>query len=133
MPRSNVYEPLADFRYGLRKFLRFSKDFLASENLTPEQYEALLALKAFSSKNGLLVGELSERLQVKHHTAVSVTDRLSARNLVTRQRDKIDRRKVYVRLTHSGDDLVARLAAPHHKALRAFRGELIDALHRLRE
>ena len=62
MPGPRVYQPLAAFRYGLRKFLRFSKDFLASEDLTPEQYEALLALKAFSGKNGLLVGELSERL-----------------------------------------------------------------------
>jgi len=59
------YHPLAGFRYALRKFLRFSKDYLADHaRLTPEQYEALLALKAFAPKEGLLVGELSERLQV---------------------------------------------------------------------
>jgi DNA-binding MarR family transcriptional regulator len=133
MPGPRLYQPLADFRYGLRKFLRFSKDFLASEDLTPEQYEALLALKAFSDKNGLLVGELSERLQVRHHTAVSITDRLSARRFVSRHRDRLDQRKVYVRLTSSGSDLVARLAVAHYDRLLTLSGELIEALQRLKQ
>jgi DNA-binding MarR family transcriptional regulator len=133
MSPSDVYQPLAAFRYGLRKFLRFSKETLGHEGLTPEQYEALLALQAFSSEEGLLVGELSERLQVKHHTAVHVTDRLSARKLVSRRRDKTDQRKVYVRLTRAGAVLVERLAAIHYQELRARSGELIQALRRLQE
>src|SRR5947209_17244653 len=101
------YQSLATFRYQLRKFLRFSKDLLAVEaKLTPEQYEALLALKAFSHKQGLLLGELSERLQVKHHTAVSLTDKLVSRQLVTRTRGVTDRRHVYVKLTAAGSALV---------------------------
>jgi len=57
------YDALATFRYELRKFLSFSKRALAAEaELTPEQYEALLALKAFSSSTGLSIGDLSERL-----------------------------------------------------------------------
>lgn len=123
------YRPLADFRYGLRKFLRFSKEFLAAEaKLTPEQYEALLALRAFSAKNGLLVGELSNRLQVKHHTAVSLADKLVRRRLVTRRRDAADRRKVYLNLTKSGEAVVARLASRHWDELRALSAELIAAL-----
>ena len=128
------YEPLAAFRYGLRKFLRFSKEFLANEaDLTPEQYEALLALKAFSNKQGLLVGELSERLQVKHHTAVSLTDKLAQRNLVTRTRGTSDRRKVHVQLTRSGAALVSRLAAVHRQKLRTLRPELLAALQALQQ
>ena len=128
------YEPLAAFRYGLRKFLRFSKEFLANEaDLTPEQYEALLALKAFSNKQGLLVGELSERLQVKHHTAVSLADKLAQRNLVTRTRGTSDRRKVHVQLTRSGAALVSRLAAAHRQKLRTLRPELLAALQGLRQ
>ena len=58
------YEALASFRYAMRKFLNFSKRALAAEaDLTPEQYEALLALKAYSGPSGLTVTELSERLQ----------------------------------------------------------------------
>src|SRR5436853_1993070 len=127
--RDSDYQSLATFRYQLRKFLRFSKDLLAVEaKLTPEQYEALLALKAFSRKQGLLVGELSERLQVKHHTAVSLTDKLARRNLVTRTRGTSDRRKVYVQLTRSGATLLSRLAAAHRKKLRTLRPELLAAL-----
>jgi DNA-binding MarR family transcriptional regulator len=126
------YVALATFRYRLRKFLRFSKDLLATEaRLTPEQYEALLALKAFSSAHGLLVGELSERLQVKHHTAVSLTDKLVRRKLVTRKRGATDRRRVYVKLTAAGAALVARLAWFHRGELRARSAELIAALQAL--
>jgi DNA-binding MarR family transcriptional regulator len=126
------YEALASFRYALRKFLRSSKQYLAdSANLTPEQYEALLALKVFSGSDGLLVGELSERLQVKHHTAVSLTDKLVARKLATRQRGRVDRRHVYVNLTNEGSRLLATLAATHRDELRARSSEMIEALTRL--
>jgi DNA-binding MarR family transcriptional regulator len=123
---------LATFRYGLRRFLRFSKDHLADANLTPEQYEALLALKAFSGSNGLLVGELSERLQVKHHTAVSLTDKLVARKFVTKHRGKSDRRNVHVKLTAAGAALLKRMAGAHHRELKKLSPELINALRKLR-
>ena len=130
----NDYQTLAAFRYGMRKFLRFSKDYLASHaRLTPEQYEALLALRAFAPREGLLVGELSERLQVKHHTAVSLTDKLAQRRLVSRRRGTTDRRKVYVQLTPSGSALVTRTAAVHYDVLRRLAPELMTALRGLLE
>src|SRR5436190_7557593 len=116
--REKPYAALATFRYCLRRFLRFSREYLAAQaNLTPEQYEVLLALKAFSGSNGLLVGEVSERLQVKHHTAVSLTDKLAARKFVTKHRGKIDRRNVHVKLTASGAALLKRLATAHYREL----------------
>ncbi|HEY4283944.1 MAG TPA: MarR family transcriptional regulator [Chthoniobacterales bacterium] len=137
MRRSNSrreYEPLAAFRYAMRKFLRFSKELLAIEaNLTPEQWEALLALKAFSTNKGLFVGELSERLQVRHHTAVSLTDKLVRQKLVTRTRGTSDRRKVHVELTRSGAALVNRLAVLHREKLRSLTPELLAALQGLQE
>ena len=123
---------MAAFRHGLRKFLRFSKDFVAEVDLTPEQYEALLALKAFSPKQGLVIRELSECLQVKHHTAVSLIDRLARRKLVNRQRDTTDRRKVHIRLTASGAALVARLAIVHRATLAKLVPELSAALKRIK-
>jgi DNA-binding MarR family transcriptional regulator len=130
--RQRDYQAMAAFRYGLRKFLRFSKDFVAKLGLTPEQYEALLALKAFSPKQGLVIRELSECLQVKHHTAVSLIDRLSRRKFVTRQRDATDRRKVHVRLTPAGTALIARLAIVHRNALGQLIPELLAALKRIK-
>jgi DNA-binding MarR family transcriptional regulator len=128
------YQALAAFRYALRRFLRFSKDFLSAEpKLTPEQYEALLALQAFSAKEGLLVGELSERLQVKHHTAVSLAEKLVARKLVTKHRPRVDRRRVYVKLTATGAALLARLAAVHRNEIRHRSAEMIEILRRLQQ
>ena len=127
------YHSLASLRYVLRKFLRFSKDFVgARANLTPEQYEALLALKAFSTDEGMTVGQLSERVQVKHHTAVSLTDKLAARKLVSKRRESPDRRYVHVKLTSAGTKLVTVLAAAHRREMRPHAGELIKALKQLK-
>lgn len=128
------YQPLATFRYELRKFLRFSKELLATTAaLTPEQYEALLALMSFSTKDGLLVGELSERLQVKHHTAVSLVNKLVDRKVVSRKKGTKDRRQVYVKLTPSGATLVRRLADRHREELRARSPQLLAALQAVLE
>jgi DNA-binding MarR family transcriptional regulator len=128
------YHNMALVRYLLRKLLRFSKDFVrAKAKLTPEQYEALLALKAFSNDEGLTVGQLSERVQVKHHTAVSLTDKLAARKLVTKRRGSPDRRYVYVKLTPAGTRLMASLAAAHRREIRTHAGQMIDALRKLKK
>jgi DNA-binding MarR family transcriptional regulator len=128
------YVALATFRYALRKFLRFSKEFLASQaRLTPEQYEALLALESFAGDMGLPVGQLSELLQVRHHTAVALTNRLVARGLVTKKRSSIDRREVYVRLNSHGRRLLRAVAGAHHDALRAHSSEMITALRHVQK
>src|SRR5579864_8117 len=44
-PDPLIFESLAAFRYQLRRFLRFSKDLLRAEELTPDQYQALLAIR----------------------------------------------------------------------------------------
>lgn len=128
------YESMARLRYVLRKFLRFSKSLVnANAKLTTEQYEALLALKAFSDSEGLTVGQLSERVQVKHHTAVSLTDKLAARKLVTKRRGSPDRRYVYVKLTPVGVKVVKLLAAGHRREIRKHAAELIKSLSELKK
>jgi DNA-binding MarR family transcriptional regulator len=128
------YCSLASLRYLLRKFLRFSKDLANNRaKLTPEQYEALLALKAFSTDDGLTVGQLAERVQVRHHTAVSLTDKLAARKLLTKRRGSADRRYVYVKLTAEGDRLVTRLAAAHRREIRKHAAQMIRSLSDLKK
>jgi DNA-binding MarR family transcriptional regulator len=128
------YEALANFRYAMRKFLSFSKRALAAEaRLTPEQYEALLALKAFSGVTGFSISDLSERLQIKHHSAVSLIDKLEERHLAHRQPGVSDRRQVFVRLTPAGARLLARVAALHRNEMRSRSPEMIEALLRLRK
>jgi len=131
--RAEDYDALAAFRYAMRKFLRFSKDALAAARLTTEQYEALLAIKTRSNSTGITVGELSERLQVKHHTAVSLLDKLVARRLVVRQRASKDRRQVHIKLMPRGSSVLARMAALHRREIRYRSSEMIQALRRLQK
>src|ERR1043166_7450267 len=66
MPKLNPddYHSMASFRHLVRKFLRFSKELVkTTAGLNSEQYEELLAIKAFTSNNALTTAELSERLR----------------------------------------------------------------------
>ena len=131
--RPEDYEALADLRYLLRKFLRFSKDFLRAEaGLNPEQYEALLAIKAFTGKH-LTISQLSERLQVRHHSAVNIVDRLTERKLVRRKAGQQDRRERHLELTTKGEQLIDELAVVHFNELGGRSGEMIKVLQRLRK
>jgi len=131
---SHEYEALAELRYLGRKFLRFSKDLLRAEvGLSPEQYEALLAIKAFASAKGLFISQLSERLQVKHHSAVNIVDRLVERKLVTRTAGETDRRRRHVQLTAKGERLIEELARVHYEELRDRSAEMIKALEKLKQ
>src|SRR5437763_13420741 len=124
------YQALAQLRYLLRKFLRFSKDLLVEKaGLNPEQYEALLAIKAFTG-NTITISQLSERLQVKHHSAVNIVDRLVERKLIRRNAGEEDRRERHLQLTAKGEELIGEMAAPHYAELRARSGEMIKALQR---
>jgi DNA-binding MarR family transcriptional regulator len=126
------YDALASFRYAMRKFLSFSRQALAEKaQLTPEQYEALLAVKAFPSAAGVTISDLSERMQVKHHTAVGVVDKLETLSLLEREPGVRDRRQVFLKLTPEGSRVLTKVAALHREDLRARSSELIQALTRL--
>ena len=130
---SEGYEALANLRYLGRKFLRFSKDLLqAKAGINPEQYEALLAIKAFPEKS-ITISQLSERLQVRHHSAVNIVDRLVERKLVRRTAGAEDRRERHLELTSKGEVLIEELAALHYNELRDRSGEMIKALQRLHQ
>jgi DNA-binding MarR family transcriptional regulator len=132
--RAKEYAALGAFRYAMRQFLRFSKDLVAVRaKLTPEQYEALLAIKASQQPDGMTVGEISERLQVRHHTAVSLVDKLEARKLALRKRTDIDRRTVNVQLTEAGNAVLSCLALIHYQEIRRRAPEIIRVLRRLQK
>src|SRR5258708_14110271 len=96
------YEALAGFRYALRQFLRFSEEAGRAAGLKPQQYLALLTLRGFRGAQGLSVGELAERLQVRHHSAVGLVDRLASLGLVRRADGRRDPRRAYLKLAPPG-------------------------------
>ena len=127
------YETLAAFRYALRQFLRFSEEAAQTVGLAPQQYQALLAIKGFPGRDRILIGELAERLQIRHHSAVGLVDRLVAQGLVAREQAQTDRRQVYVVLTEHGADVLGRLAAVHRDELRHIGPQLNALLQGLHE
>lgn len=112
------YQVLARFRYALRQFLRFSEDAAQEVGLTPQQHQALLAVKGFPERRQMTLSELAERLQIRHHSAVGLVNRLTGGGLLERIADTDDRRQVFVRLTADGERVLARLSAAHRAELR---------------
>lgn len=125
----SVIVALADFRYHLRLFLRFSEDVVTRLGLEPKQHQFLLAVEALRlTDQPVTIGSVAERLQLRHHSVVGLADRLEARSLVVRERDTNDHRKVNLRLTDLGRTLLIELSAAHREELSARAPELMEAL-----
>src|SRR5512135_368937 len=99
------YETLAEFRYALRCFLRFSEDAAESAGLTLQQHQALLFIIGYPGREQVTIGELAERLQIRHHSAVGLVDRLVEQGLVQRIQNQSDRRQVFITLSVGGQAL----------------------------
>lgn len=129
------YEALANFRYTIRQFLKFSENAAADAGLTPNQHQALLVIKGFSGRNQNKItnGELAERLQIKHHSAVGLVNRLEAQKLVCREQGKNDRREVYVKLTKEGEKLLEQMSAAHREELKQLAPQLNEILESLKQ
>src|ERR1041384_7007929 len=95
-------EQLADFRFQLRQFLRFSEQVSRRAGVTPLQYQLLLQIRGFPGRDWATVGELAERLQARHNAVVSLVTRCESLGLVQRTVSPTDRREVHVRLTAAG-------------------------------
>lgn len=125
------YESLADFRYALRRFLKFSEEAAEAVGLTPRQHQALLAIKGYPERNRVTNGELAERLQIKHQSAVGLVNRLENQVLLQRSPGEADGREVYLTLTHRGEELLEQLSAAHRDELRRVGPRLIKMLEKL--
>ena len=112
------FEALAQFRFGIRRYLRFSEETVRRHGLSPQQYQLLLALKGFPGREWATVRELAERLQLRHHSVVELLNRAQGQGLVQRVPDPNDRRAVRVELTADGNEILARLSALHRDELR---------------
>jgi len=110
-------EELARFRYGLRRFLRFSEVAVRRANLRPQQYQLLLAIKGFPDRDWVTIGEAAERLQIRHNSAVGLVDRCEKLGLIRREPHPSDRRVIVVKVTEAGEDVLRRLVPLHRDEL----------------
>jgi len=121
------YEGLAAFRKSLRKFLRYVEEAAREEKVTPQQYQALLAIHGQPGKDWASIMELVEYLQIKHHAVVGLVDRCQEQGLLNRRHHDEDRRGGGGRLTDEGRAGLERITSKSLHELRHMR-ELTKAL-----
>ncbi len=122
---------LADHRYHIRRFFRACQPALKAAKLQPSQYEVLLQIKAAPIGTKCTIGYVAERLQITHHGAVQLVDRMSYRALVRRKRDGEDRRQVLLQLTKKGEIVLRGLTLQQSIELRYEARNLVTALSKL--
>lgn len=125
------YETLAAFRHELRRFLQFSEKAAKSVGLTPQQHQALLAIRA-DPRGGMGVGNMAKQLFIQPHSASELADRLIALDLVTRQPAEDDRRRMWLRLTPAARERLDRMTIAHRAEVVRMRPTLDTILGRLR-
>lgn len=111
------YRVLAAFRASLRKFLRVSEDLAHGVGLTPQQHQALLAVRGYSG-GAPSMGQLAERLQIRHNSAVGLVTRLVTQGYVRRDASKIDLRRMHISVTPKGQRVLDELTEAHRIELK---------------
>ena len=95
---------IAEFRAGLRAFLRRSEEVARRWDLTPQRYLLLLMVMGAPGGDGRLsFTDLADRLKVSPNTVTELVTRAETAGLVRRERSADDQRVVYVRLTKEGE------------------------------
>ena len=125
--RTGDYAKLAAFRRALRGFLRFSEEAAERVGLTSQHYQAMLALRACRDDRRLTIADLAQELLIKHNSAVGLVDRLVEQQLVVREASSTDRRKVELRLSTRGRQVLAKLAAVHRREVQRI-GPVLERL-----
>lgn len=125
MPTDEQYERLLEFRNALRRFDHWSREAAADHGLTHPQHQLLLAIRGSRTTGGPSVGEIAEALLVRHHTATELVDRVQRLGLVERVRSAADARRVQLRLTEAGRQVLESLTAVHLEELQRL-GHLLE-------
>ncbi|HET7684591.1 MAG TPA: MarR family winged helix-turn-helix transcriptional regulator [Marmoricola sp.] len=113
MATDDDYRALLRFRTRLREFDQWSRGEAEQRGLTHAQHQLMLAIRGFGKPQGPTIGDVAELLLVKHHTAGELVDRTQALGFVERVRDADDHRRVRLRLTERGQEVLHQLTDVH--------------------
>ena len=134
MPLSEEnFKAMADLRYQIRCFLRFSENAAREAGIEPQQHQLLLAVRGLPDNLKPTIGVLAERMQLQHHSTVELVDRLVDRGYLCRLRATDDRRQVFVKLTHDGEKFLNGLSLHHLQELQSTGPRFVRILQSLIE
>jgi DNA-binding MarR family transcriptional regulator len=125
------YIALAEFRFQIRRFVYFSESAARSTGLNPQHHQLLLVLKGLPKGVEPNIGEVAQRLLIRHHSAVELIDRLAERRLLRKRPSSEDRRRVLLEITASGEAILRKLSLIHRAQLKSVGSDLINALKTL--
>lgn len=130
-PNQPDFHAMAELRYQIRKFLRFSENAARQAGIEPQQHQLLLAIRGLPEELKPTIGVLAERMQLQHHSTVELIDRLVDRGFVCRLRATDDRRQVLVKLTHDGEEFLKGLSLHHLQELQSAGPKFVKILENL--
>lgn len=122
---------MAELRYQIRCFLRFSETAARRAGIEPQQYQLLLAIRGLPEGVRPTIRALAERMQLQHHSTVELIDRLVNRGFLCRLRATDDRRQVLVKLTHDGEEFLQKLAIHHWQELQSVGPRFVKVIQSL--
>jgi len=125
------FKSMAELRYQIRRFLRFSETAARQAGIEPQQHQLMLAVRGLPDKLKPTIGVLAERMQLQHHSTVELIDRLVDRGFLCRLRSTGDRRQVLVKLTHDGEKFLQSLSLHHLEELQTTGPTFVKILQNL--
>ena len=125
------FQAMAELRYQIRRFLRFSENAARQAGIEPQQHQLLLAVRGLPDGVRPTISALAERMQLQHHSTVELIDRLADRGLLCRLRATDDRRQVLVKLTQEGEEFLKTLSLHHLQELQSVGPRFVSILQGL--
>jgi DNA-binding MarR family transcriptional regulator len=125
---TNRLHKLAEFRFQLRKFLRFSEIAAEAAGISVQQYQMLQVIAAMPEGQGASISYLAERMILRHNSAVELVDRAVRAGMVRRESDDEDLRRSIVKLMPEAEKVLAQLIPSHLLELDERGNDIIAAL-----
>ena len=130
-PSRPDFKAMAELRYQIRRFLRFSENAARQAGIEPQQHQLLLAVRGLPDGARPTIGVLAERMQLQHHSTVELIDRLVERGFLVRLRATDDRRQVLVKLSRDGEAFLETLSLHHLQELQSTGPRFVRVLQSL--
>ena len=103
--RENADEVLIALRKITRAIDLHSKDLVKKCGLTGPQLSILKELEDFPE---IMISELAKKLSLSNATVTGIIERMITKNLVTKERSRVDKRQVLVQPTPLGRDILKK-------------------------
>jgi DNA-binding MarR family transcriptional regulator len=123
------YQRLLAFRSELREFLRWSEQTAHDAGLTPSLHQLLLVIRGEPAEPGPTIGQAAQALGVRHHSAVELAQRAESCELIRRERDPLDQRRIHLVLTDRGRQQLEALTREHLPRIKTLAEMLEHVTH----